>query len=509
MGVAMAERRMSPLGLVGIGLVLVLAGCASESGDDGAGNTAGNGNVGNGIQAGMAGMAANATAGANGAATAGTGNGANVGNNAAGTAGTGVNPAGGAAGTGAAGDVGGAGTGVNPAAGTAGTGTGTAGAGTGTAGTGSGTGGGTGAAGTGGGTGGGTGAGTGGGGTGGGEAVCDTSGFLQNCVQDASAWGTDQQSGPCAGGTTIYGVQQDFGPYGVRYEYNVGQGFENSIDPSDNASGCSGFIDSFGADPLGSATLKDIHDLDLSLYSVFYPGCMPEGEKFPLLTWANGTCAMPEGYGPLLRYVASFGYIVVAANSRYTGSGIPIPPVRAIDFMFAANDDPNSKYYQKIDTDKVGTFGHSQGGGAAVATADDSRVKTVVIFNGGNSASKPYLAIGGEGDLLDFGPSPYANAVSAATRPAAYIYYWQVPAEVNGSTTGFLAPGHLTLMMESERVIEPTRAWFDMILKGKDSAKQMFIGDGCTLCDGTAYGSMWDTGASPPTLEYGKNNMLQ
>ena len=102
-----------------------------------------------------------------------------------------------------------------------------------------------------------------------------------------------------------------------------------------------------------------------------------------------------------------------------------------------------------------------------------------------------------------------ANAVTAAPRPGAYIWYHQIPAQVNGSTTGQLAPGHLTLMMESERVIKPAVAWWDLILKGKAEAKAMFVGDNCTLCDGSAFPSMWAMPANPPSLEFGANDMVQ
>ena len=344
-----------------------------------------------------------------------------------------------------------------------------------------------------------------------GTGTCDTSTFLTECNQGGAQWGTDQQKGPCSAGTTVYGVTQQLGPYGVRSEYNVGADFNTGNGVGDFAI-CPVFIASFGADPVGSADLQDTHDLDFGLYSVFYPGCMPDGEKFPLVTWANGTCAMPEGYGPLLRYVASYGYIVVAANSLQTGSGAQ--QLKAIDFMFSENENPMSKYYQKIDTANVGAMGHSQGGMSTVAASADARVKSVIIWNGGTSASKPYLAVSGDNDISGT-LGQLQNAVTAAPRPAAYLWYHQVPSSVNGSTTGTLAPGHLTLMMEPERVQEITVAWWDKMLKGKSEPNAMFVGGSCSLCDGSAYPSMWTAGgltvgsAMSPAIEYGSNSMLQ
>src|SRR4029077_19921166 len=132
----------------------------------------------------------------------------------------------------------------------------------------------------------------------------DMSTCIADCKQGGDQWGMPAQSGPCKSGVNTYGVRQMYGPYGVRPKYNIGSGGGGT----DDSAFCNGvFIPSFGADPVGSADLMNTHDLDFDKFSVFYPGCMPEGEKFPLITWGNGTCAMPEGYGPLLRYVASCG----------------------------------------------------------------------------------------------------------------------------------------------------------------------------------------------------------
>lgn len=449
---------------VSLALAIALAGCAAEEKD--------NNMNGVGSMAGVGGAAGAGTGGASGMAGGTGGTGAT-----GGTGGTGV--VGGASGTGGAGGVGGV---VDPTAGMGGGG-GEAGGESGAGGDG------------------------GGGGTGGG--LPGTEDFLEGCKQGGAQWGTEQQSGPCKSGISTYGVESEFGPYGVRSVYNVGDGFET--DGTDDSAFCNGvFIPSFGADPVGSADLMDTHDLDFTLYTVFYPGVMPEGEKFPLITWGNGTCAMPEGYGPLLRMVASHGYIVVAANSRSAGSAGQ-PMIKALDFMFAENERAESPWFGKVDTENVGAMGHSQGSGATVDASSDARIKSVILFNGGTSASKPYLAISGD---LDLGGTAagYDNAVQAAPRPAAWLWFHQIPNEVNGSTTGELAPGHLTLMMEAERVSDLTVAWWDMMLKGKAEAKPMFIGDSCTLCDPNAFSSMWmptKTGSDGSmSLEYGHNAML-
>jgi len=251
----------------------------------------------------------------------------------------------------------------------------------------------------------------------------------------------------------------------------VGAGFEVPVNPLE--ANCASVIASFGEDPTTSARLGDLGDLDLALYTMFRPVNMAPGEKFPLITWGDGTCAQPLGYGVLLHYVASHGFFVIAANSRYTMNGAMIT---ALDYAFAANEDPASPYYQRIDTTKVGAMGHSQGGGATIAAASDPRVKAVIIWNGGSSAVKPFFAISGDNDIGGGTAASLASAVARASQPGAWLFFHQVP------QTG-LVSGHLTLMMEPERVTEFTVAWWQYQLNGDTAARDFFVGDNCTLCN--------------------------
>lgn len=279
----------------------------------------------------------------------------------------------------------------------------------------------------------------------------------------------------CSSFVTSYGVDIAFGPYGAIMEPNVGAGFENAIasgDADDNAT-CSGFTALFGADAEQTAKLLDTGSLDFALYTVYRPVNLVEGEKYPIITWGNGTCAAPEGYGALLRYVASYGFFVVAPNSRWVGSGEA--QRHGIDFMLAANEDSSSPYYQKLDPERIGAMGHSQGGQGTVAASSDSRIKAAILWNGGSSANgKPFLLVTGDRDIGDPNVASVQSSVQAADK-AAYLFYHMIPME--GS-----APGHLTLMQQPERVVEPAVAWWKMILNGDAEAKTYFVGADCKLC---------------------------
>jgi len=273
-------------------------------------------------------------------------------------------------------------------------------------------------------------------------------------------------------GTLVKATEVKFGPYGASMEYNVGQGFELPVNASESS--CAFVASSFGEPADVTAETADLKDVDLALYTVYRPACPAEGEKFPVITWGNGTCGQAEGYGALLRYIASYGYIIFAANSRYTGSNGAM--TKALDFAESANKDPKSIYYNRLDMTKVGAMGHSQGGMATVTAASDPRISSLIIWNASASASKPFLAISGDNDLTGFSPSSMATSISRSTQPSAWLYYHKVP------QTGSVS-GHLTLMIQPERVVEPATAWWDYMLKGDMKARDMFVGDACGLCN--------------------------
>jgi hypothetical protein len=291
--------------------------------------------------------------------------------------------------------------------------------------------------------------------------------------------------GPCGGFQTRDGRVIPLGPYGSLTDRNVGAGYEAPVSPLDTAATCAVFAASFGEDPTATSELLNIEGLNLAQYTVYRPANAAPGEKFPLLTWGNGTCAQPEGYGALLRFIASHGFIVVAANGRFVANGAM---TKALDFMFAANDSASSPYYQRVDTTKVGAMGHSQGGAATAVAAGDRRVNAVILYNGGTSANKPFFSQSGQFDIGNPTAATLRNAMNASAQSKAAFLYINNPAG-----TGAMR-GHLTLMMEPWRVTDASAAWWKLILNNDASARNMFVGASCGLC-------------TQPNVEFGQKGL--
>lgn len=279
---------------------------------------------------------------------------------------------------------------------------------------------------------------------------------------------------------TMYGPKTiTAGPYGGACEWNEGKGteFVNPVNLSEDICVPLG-IDTFMEPSSVTDEIKNLRDVDWSLYTIFRPACFKKGEKYPVITWANGTCGEIAGYSALLTTIASHGFIVIASNSTWTASS-PTDKVqlRALDYAKALNEDSKSIFYQKMDLEHVGASGHSQGAGATGNADGDPRVDTALFWNKGTSNEKPFLNVSGERDIGDIMASGMKMNTDQATQPGAWVYYHKVP------VTGGTSTGHLTLMEQPERVIDLAVAWFKWQLKGDMEAKKMFVGDNCGFCN--------------------------
>jgi pimeloyl-ACP methyl ester carboxylesterase len=282
------------------------------------------------------------------------------------------------------------------------------------------------------------------------------------------------------------------GPYGEKTEWNEGAGTEfvnevNSAEPACLPAG----IDTFAEPAAVTDDLKNTRGLDYSLYTIFRPACMKDGEKYPVITWANGTCGLTHGYALLLGTLASYGFVIVASNSTWTATA-PTDNVqlRALDYAASLNDDATSVLHGKLDLDKIGAMGHSQGALATTKADDDPRVKAAIFWNLAASNEKPFLNVSGDHDVGGSTVGALSASTDAATQPGAWVFFHQI-LETGGNTTG-----HLVLMEQPDRVWEMAVAWWKWQLNGDSTSEKMFKGDGCGLCNRDA------------EFEYGVNSHL-
>jgi dienelactone hydrolase len=208
------------------------------------------------------------------------------------------------------------------------------------------------------------------------------------------------------------------------------------------------------------------------------------GRKHPVLLWGNGTFLNPIHYDGLLRHLASHGFIVAAAYTTNAGSGQEM--LAGLDNLTAFNADPASPFYRKVDLNRVGAVGHSQGGIGAMRAGADPRVDVAVPIEGASASIPaphgPTLYLAGELDTL-VPPAGIRAAYDATTgTPAAY-------AELRGAD-------HLVPLVTGNAFRAHVTAFLRWHLMGDAIARDQFIGP-CAYCSST----IWSAYETNPPME--------
>ena len=213
-------------------------------------------------------------------------------------------------------------------------------------------------------------------------------------------------------------------------------------------------------------------------HTLYYPANLGAGGvQHPVLIWGNGTGATPAEYDFALRHLATWGFVVAAANTTQSGSGQEM--LAGAAYLIAEDKRQGSVFYGKIDETRVGAAGHSQGGGGAIAAGADPRVDTTVPLQPGpqgqvSELRGPSLFIAGQYDWIV--PSWYVKS--------RYNQAGHVPAifgELRGADHFF--PGETRY-----RLLGVVTAWFRFWLAADEQARGIFFGPSstCGICNDTA-----------------------
>ncbi len=234
--------------------------------------------------------------------------------------------------------------------------------------------------------------------------------------------------------------------------------------------------------PIIDTSIKSIktkeYKTDSATQTVYYPDNIDVISKpYPVIAWANGTMVTSGFYDKLLIEIAKGGYIVVACDESMSADGTA--QIASIDFILSKNNDKNDIFYNKIDTNKIGVMGHSQGGRSSVnAAVADSRIDCVVSIAGSNYTSEveplrtPTFFIAGTNDLIVLPSQWIVPAYETANCASVY-------ASLNGGI-------HTTCSTNPEKYSGYIIDWFDGWLKEDFDAIKNFT-DGDKLSNDSAW----------------------
>lgn len=131
-------------------------------------------------------------------------------------------------------------------------------------------------------------------------------------------------------------------------------------------------------------------DRSLEKYVVYYPLDLLEtkGRKYPAIVLCNGTGFPASRYPNVFRHFASWGFIVIGTEEKMSGKGLGAE--KCMIALIAFNQMKDHLLSGRVDLDRVGIAGHSQGGAGAFNGATkhkhSSYFKTIVSVSGTHQA---------------------------------------------------------------------------------------------------------------------------
>jgi len=114
-------------------------------------------------------------------------------------------------------------------------------------------------------------------------------------------------------------------------------------------------------------------------YDLYFPTNLgANGFLHSIITWGNGTGGNSSNVAYFLKHLASWGFVIIATQDRYTHTGQTI--LDAANFLVQENANPQSIFFNKLRVDQIGAIGHSQGATGAINALIKSAgsIKTVI-----------------------------------------------------------------------------------------------------------------------------------
>ncbi|SFM75019.1 Predicted dienelactone hydrolase [Nocardia asteroides] len=243
-------------------------------------------------------------------------------------------------------------------------------------------------------------------------------------------------------------------------------------------------------------------------YEIWHPADLGAGGVVhPVITWGNGTLAHPREYAYLLAHLASWGFVVIAADRTDTGTGVQI--LDAVRYLAQQNSDPGSVFHGKIDTTTAGAAGHSQGGLGAInalargGTAVDTAVTLEMPWSAAcaslptvdsQSACIDPTAVTSGSVLLVNGSADGASPSTQQLPPqligmqSMQAYYDALPAELPKARAAVVGAQHNDVQGQPtctnysctegvHRYLGYVTAWFMDRLRGDPDARAVFLAD--------------------------------
>jgi len=243
--------------------------------------------------------------------------------------------------------------------------------------------------------------------------------------------------------------------------------------------------------PLAGVVPDPIYGDKQQRFNVYHPNNLAQsGYCHPILIWANGyrdnpeqnppDCVVDSGanrwcgqYSPLLKHLASHGFVVVAPLSTATAEGDPLPTIAGLDWILEQAEDSSSPYYHHLDTANIGQLGHSYGGMSTCMSASEPRYKALATICGTRALSgvhTPMLFFCGGNDSTVDCSGVKTTFLSVTDQPAFFLN------QLNADHGSWVYDGASGVSLSA------AAAWFRVHLMNDTANRKYFYGANCSFC---------------------------
>jgi hypothetical protein len=249
-----------------------------------------------------------------------------------------------------------------------------------------------------------------------------------------------------------------------------------------------------GSYAVSTGTATDSHGYT---YHLWYPTNMTSGHA--IISFGVGTSATPSQYADTLDQLASWGFVVIANDNGTQGLGQYI--VAGAQYMVAQNSNSSSIFYNKLDTTKIGAFGHSQGAGGVL----NAIILQPTLFKSALPNALP--------DKMWWSTTvPTVAQLNAMTVPmwiqcgasdgficsnSSIDYWYNALTHAPAARALAVGAGHNELQNTNNKYEGYDTAWFMYTLKGNTTARGAFAGASPELPTNTANWQNWAAKSLP------------
>ncbi len=229
-------------------------------------------------------------------------------------------------------------------------------------------------------------------------------------------------------------------------------------------------------------------------FEIYYPKDIKNMDKLPVVVFVNGTGVKGSKYSALQKHLASWGFITIATEEEYAWNGFSAEmSVRYLELLNQyQGDGKENVFYDKIDMDKIGITGHSQGGIGAINAVTEQKhsdiYKAAVILSSTETDAAKALLWDSDSSLIKTNTLMIASNGAADLKISPLDSLMKTYNNIRNDVSKVLAIrndcDHGEMLYYADGYVT---AWFMHYLEGDTEAGKAFFGENAEINSNPLY----------------------